>query len=110
MANVRYETLKMQSYFTSSETKIEDKRTIFKYRVRMEKFGENYRGKETSIPCPLCHTHIDKQEMSFMCPIIRKDINIKGKFSDIYEEDIEKDTIQTILKISKYRKQKLENE
>ena len=85
-------------------------RTIFRYRVRMENFGENYRGGAVSITCPLCNLHIDSQEMSFKCPIIRDMIDIKGDISDIYEEDIDKQTIQTILKITNYRKKSLEKQ
>ena len=110
MVNVRYDNLKMQSYLLSSELKLEEKRTLFKYRVRMAKFGENFRGGARSIPCPLCNTHLDKQEMSFDCPSIRKEIDVKGNISDIYEEEIDTDTIQTILKIANFRKLKLENE
>ena len=76
----------------------------------MAKFGENFRGGARSIPCPLCNTHLDKQEMSFDCPSIRKEIDVKGNISDIYEEEIDTDTIQTILKIANFRKLKLENE
>ena len=45
MVNVRYEYLKMQSYLLSSELKLKEKRTLFKYKVRMARFGENFRGE-----------------------------------------------------------------
>ena len=110
MANVNYETLEMQSYFTNPTLKEDDKRTIFKYRVRMEKFGENYRGGLKLIMCPLCSTHPDNQAMSFQCPDIRKEIDVKGDISDIYKESIKQVTIKTILKITEYRKRRLENQ
>ena len=108
MANVRYDNLKMQSYLSSSELKLEEKRTIFKYRTRMAQFGENYRGGARTVPCPLCNTHPDSQEISFKCPIIRKEVEIKGNYNDIFEEDIESNTIQTVLEIENYRKLKRE--
>ena len=39
----------------------------------MEKFGENVRGGATFIICPLCNTHLDNQDISFTCPVTRKD-------------------------------------
>ena len=90
-------------YLTRQDITQEDKKTIFKYRVRMERFGENYRGGAESISCPLCHTHLDNQEMSYQCPEIKKEIDIKGNFSDIYNENIQNETIETIVRISRYR-------
>ena len=109
MANVSYKTLKMQSYFTSM-LKTEEKRTILRLRVRMERFGENFRGGASSIICPLCFSHLDNQELSFQCPVIKKEIEIEGNYSEIYKEDIETKLIQTILKIRNFRKLKLESE
>ena len=65
MANVYYDSLSMQSYFSLDNLKIEEKKTIFRYRVRMENFGENYRGGLSLIKCPLCKLHPDNQEMAF---------------------------------------------
>ena len=76
MANVSYKTLKMQSYFTSM-LKTEEKRTILRFRVRMERFGENFRGGASSIICPLCFSHLDNQELSIQCPVIKKEIEIE---------------------------------
>ena len=110
MSNLQYSSLDIQSYFTSSQLKQEDKRTIFRYRVKMARYGENFRGGANSFPCPLCKTHLDNQEMSFTCPIIKKEIDIKGNSSDIYKENIHQDSIETILKISSFRKRNLEKQ
>ena len=66
-------------------------------------------GGAESISCPLCHTHLDNQEMSYQCPEIKKEIEIKGNFSDIYNEIIQNETIETIVRISRYRTKVLEN-
>ena len=110
MSNVNYTSLKMQNYLSRSDLTQEEKKTIFKYRVRMERYGENYRGGAPSIKCPLCHTHLDNQEMSFQCPIIRQEVDIKGNYSDIYNETIQSETIQTIVKITRFRKTTLEDQ
>ena len=110
MSNVNYTSLKMQNYLSRSDLTQEEKKTIFKYRVRMEQYGENYRVGAPFIKCPLCHTHLDNQEMSFQCPIIRQEVDIKGNYSDIYNETIQSETIQTIVKITRFRKTTLEDQ
>ena len=110
MSNLNYKSLETQSYFSSSELKQEEKRTIFRYRVRMERYGENFRGGTSSINCPLCETHLDNQDMSFKCPKIKNHIDIQGNMSDVYKEHIPKDSIKTILQIAKYRRTELEKQ
>ena len=69
--------------------------------------GKIFGGGASSIPCPLSDTYPDSQETSFQCPIIRKELEIKGSITDIFKEEIETETIKTILKISKYREENL---
>ena len=76
----------------------------------MEQFGENYRGGAEYISCPLCHSHLDSQEMSYQCPEIKKKIDINGKYSDIFNENIQSETVETLIKISKYRRKVLDNQ
>ena len=93
IAKLSYKTLKMQSYFTSM-IKTEEKRTIFRFRVRMERFGENFRGGASSIICPLCFSHLDKSRIKFPVSCYQKR-NRNRNFSEIYKEDIETKAIQT---------------
>ena len=76
----------------------------------MEKFGENYRGGISLIQCPLCKLHPDNQEMAFKCIKLKNEIDIKGNISDIYQEHIPKETIQTIWKITETRRKLLDNQ
>ena len=92
----------------SEETTIKEKKTIFKYRVRMERFGENFSGGINPVMCPLCRLHLDNQEMGFQCPEIVKELKISGSLEDIYKEDIPIETIRTIAKISDIRKSRQE--
>ena len=55
--------------------------------------------------CPLCGTHLDNQQLSMQCPVIKKNVTVKGDMSDIYKEDINIEIIQTISKISEFRKE-----
>ena len=104
MENLKYTELKIQNYFKDENLKPKEMKTIFRYRTRMEMFGENFRGGEDQVVCPLCKLHLDNQELSLQCPVIRKEIEVKGKLADIYKENISYDIIKTVSKISEYRR------
>ena len=75
----------------------------------MEKFGENFRGANNQVFCNLCFAHLDSLEMSFRCKEIRKKVNVVGNPSDIFEDSINKETIQTISNILIAREQAIED-
>ena len=72
MENLHYTELKIQTYLKSEETSTQQKKILFKYRVRMEHFGENYRGGKGPAPCPLCKMHLNNKEMAFQSTEVRK--------------------------------------
>ena len=72
MKNVVYRDLTLQSYFSGEEFNSIQKKIIFKFRTRIERFGENFRGGEEKVTCPLCNLHLDNQEMSLQCPELKK--------------------------------------
>ena len=109
MENLHYTELKIQTYLKSEETSTQQKKILFKYRVRMEHFGENYRGGKGPAPCPLCKMPLDNQEMAFQCPEFRKSVKVEGSLDDIFKENIRMGTIRTIQRITELRKQTLEN-
>ena len=109
MENLNYSELKLQSYLKSDESSIQQKKMLFKHRVRMEQYGENYRGGKDRVPCPLCNLHLDNQEMAFQCSEVRKHIQVEGSLEDIFKEHIRVKTIQTIQQITEFRKQRLES-
>ena len=106
LSNLSYNSLIMQNYLTGEDLP-STKKILFKMRTRMARFGENYRGTSGPNICPLCQTHPDNQQTSFQCKEIRKKIEIKGKLEDIYTENINEDTIKTVVKIMEIRKSKL---
>ena len=59
-------------------------KALFKFRVRMAPFGENFRGGNDKVLCPLCGLHVDSQEESFSCPKMKQIINIKGKYKQVF--------------------------
>ena len=105
MENVNYNELKIQNYLMDENLSTNEMKTVFKYRTRMEKFGENYRGGKSQVICPLCSLHLDNQSLSFQCPIIKEKLNITGEMEDIYKENIKVETIKAVCKISDYRNQ-----
>ena len=108
MKELHYSDLKIQNYLTDPNLTPNQMRTIFRYRTRMEKFGENFRGGKLSVTCPLCRVHLDNQAMSFHCSVIKDNIDVNGDISDVYGENISMQTVDTIMKITEIRKSKLD--
>ena len=67
---LEYSDMKMQDYLLHPTLSIEDKKTIFRWRIRMEQFGENFKAGRDSINCPLCNSHLDSQSEAFTCKAI----------------------------------------
>ena len=76
----------------------------------MESFGENYQAGNTPDICPLCKLRYDNQELSLLCPEIKKEIIVRGDIKEIYKDNIEDNIIDTLTKIMEVRKQKLGND
>ena len=108
MESLYYSELKMQNYLKYGGITVNQKRGVFKWRTRMENFGENYRAGQDPISCPLCRNHLDNQALSVQCEVLQKEINPSRNISDIYKDDICIETIETVTKIAKYRKQLLQ--
>lgn len=73
----------------------------------MEKFSENFRGGLDHILCPLCGVHLDNQEMSFKCQVLKSNIKIEGDMDDLYEDEINIKVAETIKRISEFRKENI---
>ena len=108
LSNLHYHDLNLRQYFTNPKLTISQKQMVFRCRVRMEKFGENFRGGTDKVLCRLCSTHVDTLEMSFQCPKIRTKVKVSGNPHDIFEEIINTATINTITQILKTREQATE--
>lgn len=107
MKNVQYPEIKMQNYMKSYDIKTKEALNLFKFRTRMAEFGENYRAGDDPIMCPLCCEDLDNQSHSFQCKLILKEIEIKGKITEVYSSDISKEMATTITKIVNIRKKLL---
>ena len=109
MDELSYSELKPQKYLTMENASIEHVRNIFRHRVRMSKFGENYRGNSDHVMCPLCGKHFDSQNLSFQCKFYRGKLDIKCNMTDIYSDNVTLDTAKTITKMMKLREEELRN-
>ena len=111
MKKLDYTDLEIQNYFLETNLKPDEIRTIFKYRTRMEKFGENFRAGKDRIMCPMCNSHLDNQELSLQCPVL-KTANIPEvhncDMEEIYKHNISTATIKTIYRITQFRKENLQ--
>ena len=107
MDNLHYPELKPQEYLTSANTRIEIVRNIFRYRVRMAPFGENFRGGEDHVMCPLCMKHWDSQAMSFQCEVMKSKLDNKCDMKDILSENVTVETGKTITRMLKIRESEL---
>ena len=108
MEPLHYTELKMQKYLKYEGVSVNQKRGLFKWRTRMEQFGENFRAGQDPIPCPLCRNHLDNQALSIQCAVIRKEMNPSKNIDDIFKDDICMETIETVTKITKCRKKLIE--
>ena len=100
----------MQSYLERKDLSIEEKKTLFRWRVRMERFGENFRGPRDSVMCPLCGDHRDSEMLSFSCAAVKREISVECNYGDIFSPIIESKTIRTMTKIMNLRNKILNNE
>ena len=110
LENLFYPELKMQDYLKSQNLSVEQAKTVFLYRSSMAQYSANYpNGSEVS-PCPLCHLHIDNQPMGFKnCLVIKDNIEVKGKYENIFSDQIKPQLAQSLIEIEKYAENFLKN-
>ena len=101
--NLFYSCLSTQEYLTNSDLTVQQAQLIFKYRVRMANYSENFRGYSGHTPCPLCLAHLDSQAMCMTCPTIRENVTIEGSYTQIFTNKITKELVKTVEAVDKYR-------
>ena len=72
LRSIQYSEFKMQKYLELKTMTASKAKILFKFRVRMAPFGENFRGGATSTICPLCMLHPDTQSESFHCVELKR--------------------------------------
>ena len=104
MENTFHSKLEMRNYLKSQNITPDDARMVFAYRTRMANFSENFRGPGGPKLCPLCSTHLDNQQMAFMCPEIKPNLG-KGKYEALFRDEIPMETIENLRIITKSRQE-----
>ena len=106
--NLCYTKLELQDYLKLETVNVVEAQTLFRYRVRMANYGENFRGKENTILCPLCSTHLDSQKMCFEnCPVLRQKITVSGSYHQIFNTNVPREVVKTLCMIDKVREEEL---
>ena len=103
MKNLYYTQLKIKEYLTSKHIKPNQAIVLFKYRTGMAPFGENFRGGRDPVPCPLCMVGLDNAEHAWGCSTIRNHIKVESNFSEIFNDYISVETVNTAMEILRVR-------
>ena len=109
LSNLYYSELKLQEYLQNRDIEPNTARILFKSRTRMTSYWINFKGANIKKECPLCLNFIDEQKHSFECKIVQQTVDTQEhRFSDIFNEKIDSKLANTVIKVEKLRKQKLE--
>ena len=78
---------------------------LFKFRVRMSPFGENYKAGQQTTVFPLCFLHLDSQEESFNCAKLKQMIEVRGKYSDIFGLEFKEEFLKPLCNLYYFREE-----
>jgi hypothetical protein len=101
--NLMYSELKLQSYLKSDDIPVHEAKNLFRYRVRVADFKENFGNKYENKGCPLCTIHMDTQTHAVQCDKVKESISVEGNYNDIFKEKIPRNISKSLYKISKMR-------
>ena len=101
--NLMYSELKLQKYLKSDDIPVHEAKNLFRYRVRMAEFKENYGNKYENKVCPLCTIHMDTQAHAVQCNKVKESISVEGNYNDIFKEKIPTNISKSLYRISKMR-------
>ena len=102
--NLVYNKLKLQNYLKNDSIPVHEAKNLFKFRVRAANFKEIFGDKYEDKSFPICKLQLDTQAHSVQCEKVKEDIKIDGTYSDIFKEKVPSNISQTLLRISKLRK------
>ena len=89
---------------------VDEVRNMFKFRVRVIQFGENFRGDSDMVLCPFCNIHLDNQPMSLQCPVLKEKTKLEYKMSITNSENVTWLAAQSVTKMLKTRKKLIEHQ
>jgi len=103
MKNLDYFELKMQEYLKLGSMNKSQAIVVFKFRLRMSPFAENFKAGQESKICPFCSLHVDSQEESFSCSKMKQIMDINGNFSDVFGENMSPELVKTLFNVYHFR-------
>ena len=107
MADLEYSALEIQKYLKDKAITVQQAKILFKFRTRMEDFSNNFKGGKPTGLCPLCRRNADMQKHSYQCNIILKNIQVMGRYEEIFGTNISKETAKTVENIVIFREKYL---
>ena len=90
-----------QEYLTNLDVHLA--KTVFRFRVRMERFNGNFRVQGPTAPCPLCGLHKDDQHLSFKCLTVTKELDVTEEYENLFKVHISIGMAKTCHEIVKLR-------
>ena len=108
MENLVYTELCTQDYLLSKDFGTDQKRNLFLFRTRMASFSENFRSGDVTQQCRMCSLFPDLQSHSVNCYETMKNIRTKGKYEEIFNKNISRETALMVTQILEVRKNKLD--
>ena len=103
MNNLTYADLEMQSYLKDEKIRVDQAKILFRFRTRMARYWENFKGGRPPDPCPVC-----KEPHSFQCGVTASNVTINGIYNNIFGARVGEITAKTVENIEQFRKQFLE--
>ena len=71
----------------------------------MAPFGDDFKGGLYTPNCPPCSAHPDTQESGFKCDKMKKFVDIKGEYSDIFVVVFSAELIETLYNVYGFREE-----
>ena len=108
LENLVHNELSTQDYLLSAQISTEEKRNLFLFRTRMANFSDNFKNDSAPQNCRMCYLFPDSQSHSVNCFETMKNVKVKGKYEEIFTNNISSETATMITHILDVRKNKLE--
>ena len=104
---LEYDQLKIQGYLKNKDISVTQAQTLIKFRTRMANYENNYKGTSTNQRCKLCQNHDDNQEEIYICDFNLQNLNLCGKYEDLFQTDVDISVIKSLEALYKLREDKL---
>ena len=107
MDNLTYGDLEMQGYLKNEKIRVNQARSIFRFRTRMARFWEHFKGGRPPQPCPVCKEaqSVDTQSHSFQCGVINENLTGNGHYENLFGSRVDENTAKLVENIEKFREQ-----